>query len=86
MSQAAVRPPTFVMFVNDAKLFNEPYRRFITRQLREQVQCCHSLYMRLQSGFYVFPRTVARIDVVLTSVGSCMSDIYLVCHEPEYLQ
>lgn len=32
--QAAIRPPTFVFFVNDAKLFSETYRRFMEKQLR----------------------------------------------------
>ncbi|XP_038902572.1 GTPase Der-like [Benincasa hispida] len=34
-TQAAIRPPTFVFFVNDAKLFPETYRRYIEKQLRE---------------------------------------------------
>ncbi|XP_038901228.1 GTPase Der [Benincasa hispida] len=33
-TQAAIRPPTFVFFVNDAKLFPETYRRYIEKQLR----------------------------------------------------
>ncbi|CAK8575860.1 unnamed protein product [Lathyrus sativus] len=33
-TQAAIRPPTFVFFVNDAKLFSETYRRFMEKQLR----------------------------------------------------
>lgn len=33
-TQAAIRPPTFVFFVNDAKLFPETYRRFMEKQLR----------------------------------------------------
>lgn len=33
-TQAAVRPPTFVFFVNDAKLFPETYRRYMQKQLR----------------------------------------------------
>lgn len=32
--QAAVRPPTFVFFVNDAKLFPETYQRYMEKQLR----------------------------------------------------
>lgn len=32
--QAAIRPPTFVFFVNDAKLFPETYRRYMGKQLR----------------------------------------------------
>ena len=36
-TQAAVRPPTFVMFVNDVKMFNEQYRRFMEGQLRDQI-------------------------------------------------
>ncbi|KAL3820776.1 hypothetical protein ACJIZ3_006681 [Penstemon smallii] len=31
---AAIRPPTFVFFVNDAKLFPETYRRYMEKQLR----------------------------------------------------
>ncbi|CAH1452631.1 unnamed protein product [Lactuca virosa] len=33
-TQAAIRPPTFVFFVNDAKLFPETYRRYMEKQLR----------------------------------------------------
>uniref|UniRef100_A0A2P2LKN6 GTPase Der n=1 Tax=Rhizophora mucronata TaxID=61149 RepID=A0A2P2LKN6_RHIMU len=33
-TQAAVRPPTFVFFVNDANLFPETYRRYMDKQLR----------------------------------------------------
>ncbi|XP_078429990.1 GTP-binding family protein [Wolffia australiana] len=33
-TQAAVRPPTFVFFVNDAELFPETYRRYMEKQLR----------------------------------------------------
>lgn len=32
--QAGVKPPTFVLFCNDTKLFPEDYRKFIERQLR----------------------------------------------------
>ncbi|KAK0603064.1 hypothetical protein LWI29_001029 [Acer saccharum] len=34
-TQAAIRPPTFVFFVNDAKLFSETYRRYMEKQLRK---------------------------------------------------
>ncbi|KAE8649512.1 uncharacterized protein LOC101205027 [Cucumis sativus] len=33
-TQAAIRPPTFIFFVNDAKLFPETYRRYMEKQLR----------------------------------------------------
>ncbi|KAK6138397.1 hypothetical protein DH2020_027871 [Rehmannia glutinosa] len=33
-TQAATRPPTFVFFVNDSKLFPETYRRYMEKQLR----------------------------------------------------
>uniref|UniRef100_A0A0E0J4N1 GTPase Der n=1 Tax=Oryza nivara TaxID=4536 RepID=A0A0E0J4N1_ORYNI len=33
-TQAAIRPPTFVFFVNDAKLFPETYRRYMEKKLR----------------------------------------------------
>ncbi|KAK9221043.1 hypothetical protein WN944_009467 [Citrus x changshan-huyou] len=33
-TQAAVRPPTFVFFVNDTTLFPETYRRYMEKQLR----------------------------------------------------
>ncbi|GAQ82831.1 hypothetical protein KFL_001260010 [Klebsormidium nitens] len=36
-TQAAVRPPTFIFFVNSADLFNDSYRRYIERQLRSNV-------------------------------------------------
>lgn len=32
--QAAIRPPTFVFFVNDSNLFPETYRRYMEKQLR----------------------------------------------------
>lgn len=35
--QAAVRPPTFVFFVNDPKLFTDEYKRYVERQLRDNV-------------------------------------------------
>ncbi|GJN25624.1 hypothetical protein PR202_gb13472 [Eleusine coracana subsp. coracana] len=34
LNQAAVGPPTFVFFVNDAKLFPETYRRYMEKKLR----------------------------------------------------
>ncbi|KAG9139307.1 hypothetical protein Leryth_011296 [Lithospermum erythrorhizon] len=33
-TQAAIRPPSFVFFVNDAKLFSDTYRRYMEKQLR----------------------------------------------------
>ncbi|KAK3270967.1 hypothetical protein CYMTET_20661 [Cymbomonas tetramitiformis] len=36
-TQAATRPPTFVLFVNDAKLFDEGYRRYMEKQFRQQI-------------------------------------------------
>uniref|UniRef100_A0A1D1YS85 GTPase Der n=1 Tax=Anthurium amnicola TaxID=1678845 RepID=A0A1D1YS85_9ARAE len=33
-TQAAIRPPTFVFFVNNATLFPETYRRYMEKQLR----------------------------------------------------
>ncbi|XP_042508506.1 GTPase Der [Macadamia integrifolia] len=36
-TQAAIRPPTFVFFVNDANLFPETYRRYMEKKLRSDV-------------------------------------------------
>ncbi|KAK9823200.1 hypothetical protein WJX72_001052 [[Myrmecia] bisecta] len=36
-TQAATRPPTFVFFVNETKLFTDDYRRYVERQLRDNV-------------------------------------------------
>ncbi|KDP22086.1 hypothetical protein JCGZ_25917 [Jatropha curcas] len=36
-TQAAIRPPTFVFFVNDASLFPETYRRYMEKQLRSDI-------------------------------------------------
>lgn len=36
-TQAAVRPPTFVFFVNEAKLFSDIYRRYMEKQIRANV-------------------------------------------------
>ena len=35
MTQVSVKPPTFVMFVNDRELFHFSYRRYIENQLRD---------------------------------------------------
>lgn len=35
ITQASTRPPTFVCFVNDAKLFHYSYQRYIDNQIRE---------------------------------------------------
>ena len=35
--QAAVQPPTFVLFVNDTKLIEEEYKRYLTKQLRANI-------------------------------------------------
>ena len=35
MTQVSIKPPTFVIFVNDRKLFHFSYRRYIENQLRE---------------------------------------------------
>jgi len=34
MTQAGVRPPTFVCFCNDAELFHFSYRRYLENQIR----------------------------------------------------
>jgi len=36
-TQASIRPPTFVFFVNEPKLFPETYRRYMERSLRENI-------------------------------------------------
>lgn len=36
-TQADVRPPSFVFFVNDSKLISEDYRRYMERQLRTNI-------------------------------------------------
>lgn len=35
--QAGARPPSFVFFVNDEKLFPDDYRRYMERQLRDNI-------------------------------------------------
>ena len=35
--QAAIQPPTFVLFVNDVKLIDEEYKKYLTKQLRANV-------------------------------------------------
>lgn len=32
--QAGIKPPTFVLFCNDTKLFPDDYRKYIERQFR----------------------------------------------------
>jgi GTP-binding protein len=36
-TQVSTQPPTFALFVNDAKRFNDNYRRYIERQFRKQL-------------------------------------------------
>ena len=36
MTQAATKPPTFVVFVNDKKLFHFSYERYLVNQLRKE--------------------------------------------------
>lgn len=36
-TQAGIKPPSFVMFCNDQKLFSEDYRKYVDRQLRENI-------------------------------------------------
>ncbi|KAF6250889.1 P-loop containing nucleoside triphosphate hydrolase protein [Scenedesmus sp. NREL 46B-D3] len=36
-TQAAVSPPTFVLFVNDPRLFSDDYRRYIERNVRQNM-------------------------------------------------
>ena len=35
ITQPSTRPPTFVLFVNDDKLFHYSYKRYIENQIRE---------------------------------------------------
>ena len=35
--QAATRPPTFVLFVNDSQLFDDTYKLYMERQIRKDV-------------------------------------------------
>ena len=35
MTQVSVKPPTFVLFVNDTELFDFSYKRYIENQLRD---------------------------------------------------
>ena len=36
MTQASTKPPTFVVFVNDKKLFHFSYERYLVNQLRKE--------------------------------------------------
>lgn len=36
--QVSVRPPTIITFVNDPKLLNDNYRRYLDRKFRENVE------------------------------------------------
>jgi GTP-binding protein len=37
-TQASVAPPTFILFVNDAKLMKDSYRRYLEKRLRENFE------------------------------------------------
>lgn len=36
-TQPSIQPPTFVLFVNDTKIFTDEYKRFLKKQLRENI-------------------------------------------------
>ena len=36
MTQASTKPPTFVVFVNDKKLFHFSYERYLVNQIRKE--------------------------------------------------
>ncbi|PNH03815.1 GTPase Der [Tetrabaena socialis] len=36
-TQAGLKPPSFVFFVNDEELFTDDYRRYVERQLRDNI-------------------------------------------------
>lgn len=51
--QAGIKPPTFVLFVNDPSLFPDDYKKYIERQLRENIGFPGSplrLYWRGKAG------------------------------------
>jgi len=35
MTQSSIKPPTFVLFCNDIRLFHYSYQRYIENQIRE---------------------------------------------------
>ena len=37
-TQVGVAPPTFILFVNDAKLMKDSYRRYLEKKLRENFE------------------------------------------------
>ncbi|MBI3819642.1 MAG: ribosome biogenesis GTPase Der [Planctomycetes bacterium] len=45
-TQAAVYPPTFVLFVNDDKLFDREYERYLANRFRESFEC-HEIPLRI---------------------------------------
>lgn len=45
-SQVSTRPPTIVVFVNDPKLINDNYRRYLDRKLRESLDGFESTPIR----------------------------------------
>ncbi len=42
LTQASTRPPTFVAFVNSAKLFHFSYQRYLINQIRENFDLKHT--------------------------------------------
>ena len=44
--QVSTRPPTIVTFVNDPKLLNDNYRRYLDRKFRENVEGFESTPIR----------------------------------------
>jgi GTP-binding protein len=45
-SQVSTRPPTMVVFVNDPKLINDNYRRYLDRKMRESLDGFESTPIR----------------------------------------
>jgi GTP-binding protein len=56
-TQVSVCPPTFVLFVNDKRLFNSDYERYLSNQLR------HSLpFSEIPLKFYFRPKSKVNTD------------------------
>ena len=64
-TQVSVCPPTFVLFVNDKRLFNSDYERYLSNQLR------HSLpFSEIPLKFYFRPKSKVNTDTEDTSYFS----------------
>lgn len=80
ISQAAVRPPTFVFFVNDAKLFPETYRRYMEKQLRAGAGFAGTPIRLLWRSRRKMGKDESKMMIIYLSITLWVAKSYLLMH------